>query len=156
MAVLLAHVVRDLRRAATAPIELILPPSGLVPSLIDPDAFAILVRNLLENALKHGAHGCPIQVSLSEEACLRVVNAGAIVPPADLAQLTRRFTRAASHAEGFGLGLAIASTIAHGVGAKLTLASPASGKADGFEASVQFLLACQTADDRPVGAPKSS
>lgn len=150
MAILLAHVVQDLRRAASAPIELTLPPTGPVPSLIDPDAFAILVRNLLENALKHGAPGCPVEVSLSKDACLRVVNAGSIVSPADLAQLTRRFVRGASHAEGFGLGLAIASTIAHGVGAELTLASPASGRAEGFEASVQFILARQIVDNRPI------
>lgn len=41
-------------------------------------------------------------------------------------------------AQGFGLGLGIVSTIAMGVGAKLTLALPATGRHDGFEASVQF------------------
>ncbi|NYT83895.1 hypothetical protein H0A70_20710 [Alcaligenaceae bacterium] len=46
--------------------------------------------------------------------------------------------RGASQAEGFGLGLAIASTIAHGVGAELTLLSPAVSPSDGFEASAQF------------------
>ena len=140
LVLLLSHVVQDLRRAASVRIELTTPPPGSVPSLIDPDAFAILARNLIENALKHGAADCAIEVSLSESARLSVVNAGAIVSPVDLAQLTGHFVRGGSRAEGFGLGLAIVSTIAHGVGAELTFASPASGRADGFEATVQFVL----------------
>ena len=140
LVVLLSHVVQDLQRAASVPIELALPLTGSVLALIDPDAFAILTRNLIENALKHGAPGCAIEVGLSESARLTVVNTGAIVSTADLAQLTHHFVRGGSRAEGFGLGLAIVSTIAHGVGAELTLASPATGRPDGFEASVQFIL----------------
>lgn len=136
---LLSHVVQDLQRAASVPIELTMPPTGLVLSLIDPDAFAILARNLIENALKHGATGCPIEVGLSERACLTVVNAGAVVAAADLAQSTGHFVRGGSRAEGFGLGLAIVSTIAQGVGADLKLVSPATDRPDGFEASVQFI-----------------
>ena len=138
--VLLSHVVQDLRRTANAPMELTLPTTGSVHTLIDPDAFAILVRNLIENALKHGEAGCAIEVGLSDSARLTVVNAGAVVPATDLAQLTGHFVRGGSRAEGFGLGLAIVSTIAHGVGAELTFASPATGRADGFEARVNFIL----------------
>ncbi|NYT61024.1 two-component sensor histidine kinase [Alcaligenaceae bacterium] len=140
LAMLLAHVVQDVRRTASAPIELTLPPTEPVLSMIDPDAFAILVRNLIENALKHGAPDSAIEVSLSSDALLKVVNAGAVVDAINLAQLTRRFVRGGSRAEGFGLGLAIASAIASGVGAEWTLASPATGKTDGFEVSVQFVL----------------
>ena len=141
LAELLSHVVEDLQRAARVSIELSLPATGPVLCLIDPDAFAILARNLIENALKHGAPGCVIEVSLSVSARLSVVNAGAIVPAADLAQLSHHFVRGGSRAEGFGLGLAIVSTIAKGVGAELRLASPATVRPDGFEASVQFVLA---------------
>lgn len=140
LTVLLAHVVQDLQHAASVAIDLALPPAGSVLSLIDPDAFAILVRNLVENALKHGARGCAVEVSLSQDALLRVVNDGSVVSAIDLARLSRRFVRGASQVEGFGLGLAIASTIAHGVGAELMLSSPATGREGGFEASVQFVL----------------
>ncbi len=140
LVVLLSHVAQDLQRVASVPINLTLPPTGSVLSLIDPDAFAILARNLIENASKHGEPGCAIEVGLSNNARLTVVNAGVIVSAADLAQLTHHFVRGGSRAEGFGLGLAIASTIARGVGAELILASPATGKPDGFEASVQFIL----------------
>lgn len=149
LAVLLAHVVQDLQRTAGVPIELTLPPTGPVLSLIDPDAFAILARNLIENAFKHDASGGAIEVGLSDHARLTVVNAGAVVSAADLAQLTRRFVRGGSRAEGYGLGLAIVSTIAHGVGAELTLASPATGRVDGFEASVQFILNPPLPADHP-------
>ncbi|MDI1253171.1 HAMP domain-containing sensor histidine kinase [Thermomonas sp.] len=140
LVVLLSHVVQDLQRTASASIQLSLPPTGSVLSLIDPDAFAILARNLIENAFKHGVPGCAIEVSLSKSARLTVVNAGTIVPAVDLAQLTHHFVRGDSRAEGFGLGLAIVSTIAHGVGAELTLASPATSRPDGFEVSVQFVF----------------
>ncbi len=149
LVILLSHLAQDLQRAVSVPIELTLPPTDSVFSLIDPDAFAILVRNLIENALKHGAPGCAVEVGLSESARLTVVNAGAIVSASDLAQLTGHFVRGASRTEGFGLGLAIVSTIAHGVGAELTFASPATGRADGFEAAVQFVLNPQLRSDRP-------
>ena len=146
---LLSHVVQDLQRATSVPIELTMAPTGSVFSAIDADAFAILARNLIENALKHGAPGCAIEVGLSEGARLTVVNEGAVVSADDLAQLTGHFVRGGSRAEGFGLGLAIVSTIAHGVGAELTLASPATGRAGGFEASVQFVLDPRLRPDRP-------
>ncbi len=141
---LLEHVVQELQHSARVPIELTLPQTGPVFSLIDPDAFAILARNLIENALKHGSQGRAVEVNLSTDARLVITNEGDVVSAADLAKLSQRFVRGNSRVEGFGLGLAIVSTIAHGVGAELTLASPASGKIDGFEVVVQFTLA-QTA-----------
>ena len=156
LVVLLSHVVQDLQRAASVPIELTMPPTGSILSLIDPDAFAILARNLIENAFKHGAPDCAIEVGLSEHARLTVVNAGAVVPAVDLAQLTGHFVRGGSRAEGFGLGLAIVSTIAHGVGAELTFASPATGRADGFEATVQFILSPSLRTEGPSPEQRSS
>ncbi|MDA7088296.1 HAMP domain-containing sensor histidine kinase [Pseudomonas sp. SA3-5] len=135
---LLAHVVEDLRRTAGGRLHLQLPSTEAVLTTIDPDAFAILLRNLIENAMKHGASDQPIEVSLSSTALLQVVNAGPLVPPALLAQLSERFVRGPGQAEGSGLGLAIAAAIAQGVGARLLLASPAPGKTDGFAVSVQF------------------
>ena len=138
---LLAHVVDDLRRTAGVRLHLQLPSAEAVLATIDPDAFAILLRNLIENAMKHGASDQAIEVSLSSTALLRVVNAGPVVPPALLAQLSGRFVRGNNQAEGSGLGLAITKTIAQGVGASLLFASPAPGKPDGFAVSVQFLPA---------------
>lgn len=52
----------------TGRIELKVPASPVL-SDIDPDAFAILARNLIENALKHGTAGERVHVTLSREAC---------------------------------------------------------------------------------------
>ena len=68
LAVPLAHVVADLQRTALVPIEASLPAPGSVFSLIDADAFAILARNLIENACKHGAQDHAVEVSLSTSA----------------------------------------------------------------------------------------
>jgi two-component system OmpR family sensor kinase len=107
--------------------------------VIDPDAFGILLRNLIENALKYGAVDQPIEVSLTDQALLQVINGGPPVPASVLQRLTERFVRGNSEASGSGLGLAIAKTIALGVKATLTLASPATGREEGFEVRVQFI-----------------
>jgi len=135
---IITHVVDDVRRAAETRLELALPEKGPVLSSIDPDALAILVRNLIENALKHGVEGRPVEVSLTADGTLRVVNAGPVVPAEELVHLTDRFVRARTRASGSGLGLAIAQAIAAGVGATLTLASPATGREDGFEVSLRL------------------
>ncbi len=109
-------------------------PDRPVMSRIDPDAFAIAVRNLLENALRHGEAGAPVRVRLQEDGTMKVINAGSVVAPDELQSLTRRFTRRDRNAEGSGLGLAIVQIIADGAGGRLELRSPATGRRDGFEA----------------------
>jgi two-component system OmpR family sensor kinase len=111
-------------------------PEHEVNSFLDPDAFAILVRNLIENALKHGAHDQPVEVSLTDNGTLRVSNGGDVVPPEQLALLRNRFARLKTDASGSGLGLAIADAIAKGAGMTLHLRSPATERPDGFEAEL--------------------
>ncbi|HSH47190.1 MAG TPA: ATP-binding protein [Halomonas sp.] len=125
-------------RSAGEHVHLKLPSSGTVESIIDPDALAILVRNLIENALKHGAADQPVEIELGADGLLSVINAGPVVPAAQLAHLTERFTRAHSTADGAGLGLAIANAIATGVGTTLALTSPAPDRADGFSATFKL------------------
>lgn len=133
---IVSHIVDDFQRAAETPLMLSLPNEERVMSSIDPDALAILLRNLVENALKHGQEDQPVEVIVSSDGILRVINSGAVVPEEELERLTDRFQRANSRAGGSGLGLAIAHGIAVGAGATLTLASPAPGRRDGFEASL--------------------
>lgn len=129
----LRMVVADMGREDGNRIELALP-NVTIMAAIDPDAFAILARNLIENALRHGAQDAPVQVSLSADGVLRVINAGPIIPPEQLARLSRPFERGITDAQGSGLGLAIVAAIAIGSGSRLELISPATGRADGFEA----------------------
>lgn len=114
-------------------IELALP-DGPVFTRMDPDAFASLARNLLENALKHGDPSAPVYVTLSTEGVLHVANSGSPVPVEILSQLSEPFERGQSRADGAGLGLAIAKAIAGGTGGRLELRSPIEGQKDGFEA----------------------
>jgi two-component system OmpR family sensor kinase len=109
-------------------------PAAPVFARIDADAFAILARNLIENALKHGVEDEPVAVALSADGCLRVTNGGPVVPPAVLARLSEPFERGQALVRGAGLGLAIARTIAAGTNGRVELQSPASGRIDGFEA----------------------
>lgn len=132
------HVVEDFKRKYEGDIELQLPVPTSVLSVIDPDALAILLRNLLENALKHGTVDEPVTVVLSASAELRVANHCPVVTPDQLRGLTERFVRGPTKAAGSGLGLAIVAAIAEGAGASLTLLSPASQFSDGFEVRLQL------------------
>lgn len=130
-------VVEDIRRAGQSKrIDLNLPEIEVV-SRIDPDAFVILARNLIENANKHGTE--VVYVTLSVGGRLTVVNRGPVVPADTLTRLTQPFERGATTAKGSGLGLAIVNAIAQAAGARLHLHSPATGYPDGFEAIVEGL-----------------
>jgi two-component system, OmpR family, sensor kinase len=93
---------------------------------------------LIENALKHGDPAQPITVALDHQGLLTVTNRGPVVAVADLGRLLQRFERGGTGADGAGLGLAIAHSIAAGVGGTLALASPAPGILDGFQAQVRL------------------
>jgi two-component system OmpR family sensor kinase len=108
---------------------------GKVYAAIDTDALAIVLRNLIENALRHGVEGTQVIVRI-DDASLSVINEGPIVQAPS--GLTKRFERGATRAEGSGLGLAIVSRILQQIDATLILNSPASGRQDGFEAKVRF------------------
>ena len=114
-------------------IELTLPAAPVL-SKMDPDAFAIAARNLLENALRHGDAETPINVALISDGTLKVANASPVIAAETLKNLTRRFVRQDRSKDGSGLGLSIVQVIAEGGGGTLELHSPASGRADGFEA----------------------
>jgi two-component system OmpR family sensor kinase len=106
----------------------------------DLDAVGLAVRNLLENALVHGAGGSFIRVACRNGrgwSAIAVIDDGPGVKGIDVRRLTRRFTRAADAAPGgAGLGLSIVDTLARRMGARLELVSPPTGLARGFEARV--------------------
>lgn len=116
-------------------IELELPAEPVMSDL-DQDVFAILYRNLVENALRHGTGGTPIHVSLACNGTLTVANDGPVVPNEALLRLADRFERAGACTAGTGLGLAIVNAIAQRVDSSLVLTSPRPGQASGFEATL--------------------
>ncbi len=133
LGVVLRMVADDLAHLDSANQLVLDVPQQPIMSKVDPDIFAIAVRNLIENALRHGSRGSPVHVTLEMNGTLRVANAGPVVPKEVLEALTQRFVRGNSSAEGSGLGLAIVHTIARGTGGKIKILSPATGRDDGFE-----------------------
>lgn len=131
-------VVENLERAgASSRIALTLPDTAVM-SDIDPDAFGILCRNLVENALRHGADNAPVDVILTEKGQLIVANDGPVLPRNILDRLTARFERANASAEGSGLGLAIVAAIADRIGSPLIVESPRPGGSSGFQVSLRL------------------
>ena len=129
-------VVDDIGRTGTPDrIRLNLPDMAVMSDL-DPDAFAILCRNLVENALRHGAGDLAVEVTLTADGRLVVANDGPVVAREMLDRLTARFERANASTDGSGLGLAIVAAIANRIGSSLVLRSPRPGASSGFEASL--------------------
>lgn len=122
--------------AAEGAVAVALPPAGRFVSTLDLDAFAILARNLIENALKHGDASQPVRVTLTDDGRFSVVSPGPVLEPVMLAAMTQRFVRGTTMAEGAGLGLSIVQAIAQGVGAEIAFVSPATGQAGGLEVAV--------------------
>ncbi len=108
----------------------------------DLDAVGLAVRNLVENALVHGAGGSVIRLvsaATREATSIAVVDDGPGVKGADLRSLVKRFARGAGAAgSGAGLGLSIVDTLARRMGAKLVLQSPLEGRQSGFEARLEW------------------
>jgi two-component system OmpR family sensor kinase len=102
----------------------------------DMDAFGIVTRNLIENALIHGDPDLPVNVSLESGGIIRVVNGGPPIREAEMAGLKKRFRRGKTTASGSGLGLAIADRIVSQMGGTLELRSPPAGEKAGFEATM--------------------
>ncbi len=102
----------------------------------DFDAVGLAVRNLVENALVHGAGGTTIRVACKGDrrvATVAVVDDGPGVPSAEIPSLLKRFARgAAAKGAGAGLGLSIVDTLARRMGARLVLTSPPAGQASGL------------------------
>ena len=107
-------------------------PTAHVVLRADEAALAVLLRNLLGNALRHTPPGGQVRVGVREEASvidLTVEDSGPGIAPDERARVQDRFYRVpGTPGHGSGLGLAIVRAIAERHGAALTLdASPTLG-----------------------------
>lgn len=98
----------------------------------DAQALRVLVRNLVDNAVRYAGPGAQVQVSLQAQglqAVLRVDDSGPGIPPAERERVFARFYRRDGQPEpGSGLGLAIVQAVAQRHGAGVALAeSPLGG-----------------------------
>ena len=105
-----------------------------------PEALRILLRNLVDNAIKYTPTGGQVDVSVVDEAgdtVLVVEDSGPGVAESDRARVLDRFYRVPGEtAPGSGLGLAIVSAIAQWHGAHLSLGD--SDKLGGLRVVVRW------------------
>ena len=118
-------------------VHLQVPADEDVVALGDFDALAIALRNLVENALRHGAPG-EVQIVVEPPAVLRVRDSGPGVPAGSLDLIRQRHVKHTRDSPGFGVGLSIVGTIVERHGGELVLASPPQGQAHGFEAVLRL------------------
>ncbi|MEO8508315.1 MAG: HAMP domain-containing sensor histidine kinase, partial [Betaproteobacteria bacterium] len=106
----------------------------------DLDAVGLALRNLIENAMVHGAGGttiCVLCKDTPDGAVLAVIDDGPGSPSGELGALVKRFARGTRAAgSGAGLGLSIVDTLARRMGAQLVLRCSPSAPGTGFEARV--------------------
>lgn len=107
-------------------------PEAPVAVLGDRVALAVLVRNLLENALKFTLRGLvTLRVEDGEQVRLSVEDSGPGIPGAALPQLFDRFYQAdvRHRRSGSGLGLAIVRSVALWHGGEVRVENPPAGGA---------------------------
>jgi len=100
----------------------------------------VLLRNLVDNALRYSPDGATVQVCVTQEAgrpVLRVEDSGAGMTAQEMGRLGERFYRVPGHAQpGSGLGWSIIRRIAQVCGAQVETAS--SARLGGLAVSVSW------------------
>jgi signal transduction histidine kinase len=117
----------DLRAAAREVVSLLLPAAEAARVRLsleageplwvraDPDELKDLLSVLVENAIRFSPEGTPVRVLVRREgasAVLEVTDQGPGIPPEEIPRVLEPFVQGRNARGGFGLGLAIARTIA--------------------------------------------
>ena len=104
---------------------------GLPPVRMDENAMTLVVLNLVDNAIKYGADGGQVDVSLARipgGVALAVRDHGPGIDREEQGRIFERFYRARSARErnvrGSGIGLALVKYIAEAHGGRVTVDSP--------------------------------
>ena len=120
---------RDISSSVARRLELRAPVERF-PVHADPEAIALAVRNLLDNAIKYSPESSPVNVSVERRGDLTgisVEDQGPGIPEREQREVFRKFVRGASarslNVKGTGIGLAMADQIVKAHGGKLELAS---------------------------------
>ena len=117
--VIAAEVIASLAPAALekgVQLELLAGDVNSVPEVRgNPELLRMLMRNLLDNSIRHTAPGTSVQVGITQESgdiCLSVSDNGPGIPEQERAKVLERFYRPlGTQASGSGLGLSIVKRI---------------------------------------------
>lgn len=109
----------------------------------DPVLFGLIVRNLLDNAIKFSPAGGQVEMVMARDGegapALQIRDHGPGIAEAERERVFGRFYRVKGQTEpGSGLGLAIARLAAERAGCRIVLAQPTDGT--GLEAAIHFAL----------------
>jgi two-component system OmpR family sensor kinase len=103
-------------------------------------ALAVMLRNLLDNALRHTPAGGRVDLYLyrdGDDAVVRIEDTGPGIVPADLARVFEPFFRGSHSAdEGTGLGLSIVHRIVGGFDGTITIENIAAPERSGLRVTV--------------------
>lgn len=111
----------------------------------DADLLSVAVSNLIDNAVRHGAHHAQVRAGCDAAVCwIEVADDGPGMPPDGLERV--RHALAAFEADGeidsaLGLGLTLAAAVARAHAGSLTVTC-ADGPARGFCARLSWPLSC--------------
>lgn len=158
LSALAAECVAELAPAAAQKgieVGLVAADAGLVAG--DSTLLAVLLRNLVDNAVRYSASGGEVEVRVARDGgtvLLCVADSGPGIPAAEHIRVFERFYRVlGSGAEGSGLGLSIVRRIADLHRASIALADGPGGR--GLVVSVRFPAAQADAPATPQPAAVS-
>ena len=132
--------------------------SELAPAMMRGDAalLAVMIRNLLDNALRYGPEGSQIRVAtrvVGDQVELRVEDQGSGIPPEERQRVFERFHRlAGSRASGSGLGLSIVLRIVEQHGGSVVIEDAAGGQGTRVRVSFARVDSGQSGDLAGEGA----
>ena len=138
--------------AARKDQRLVMEPGPAVAAQVTREDLAVVIDNLLENAIEYSPAGGAIEVTAGrdgDQAFVSVSDSGPGLPPGEEERVFERFYRGSasgSHAAGSGLGLAIVLALAERWGGTASLRNREGG---GARAEVRFPAG---ADNEPLPA----
>jgi len=98
---------------------------------INGDAFSIIIRNLLENALNHSSKNSPVTMTITADKIV-ICNDCDAVAENKMREISKRFYRGTQEGKGAGLGLSIIDSLLQSMPISIIYQSPISGQARGF------------------------
>ncbi len=157
---IVAMVVRDFSSAAQTASQRLLLHAEPCSALVDVDAVGVLLRNLLDNALRYAGPGARVEIVCREQhgvgVVLSVHDDGPGVPAVERERIFDRFYRVpGTPGRGSGIGLSLVARIASLHAAKLDVTDGLDGRGLGvtlYLASAVLAVSAQ-ADDAPTRGP---